>query len=885
MYICLCKNKVATNILIVVVGDKARSLLLMLDLFLSTQHGVNEAVFNAFQLAPLCNVSINSGKKYAPGPLRHKPAAIKQNWRDNTDIRIYVDGQKGNDSNPGSMSLPVQTIQAAVRRYRSQKESISKQGVIFLNGGTYFLKEPINLGPEDSNLVIAGEATADVRISGGRMYDLKWEEVVNKINMILFTSSFNTSDLEPGTSNEYAKFAGKMANSSDCQKACEADTSCFAFTWFNEFGEDFASLCYFRTDGLWVPAKEFSATSGKKLRILKANLSSQNPTPFSSFFMNGRRAVRARYPDGNPETIGMHTNPTGYVPSAESWLPPVQKPPAKEIHISSPIRANTDFPTFQIGIGGPVDVFDPPKSYWGTKNPVGGGGATFTLPSGLRYSADEDFVDREWAHPETGVLHTFMCQYWGNWIFAIEDRNSSEREITFSRGGFQEARGCSIGREWFIENIFEELDAPNEYFYNETEQQLYWYPNGTTFPTSGVATNLHRLFNIRGTMDDPVYNITFVNLTFTHTEPTYLEPYEVPSGGDYTIHRGGAVFAEGIDGFTVQQCLFDSPGGNGLFMSNYMRNAVVENNIFKFVGDYAIAAVGSSKLMDGTSGEQPRGTKIVGNLIHDFGLFGKQTAAYMQSMSCQTEVTGNVFFNGPRSGINFNDGFGGGNVVQENLGFNVVRETGDHGFFNSWDRQPYLTKVKDGVTPSLIPATSYLTKNFIINNYHSTFPIDHDDGTGYYYDSLNFLVYGGYKSYLGHSQTAVHNIYVFPDAYHYMPTIEEGMLGSFLNYAYCAFSDGVGWGEVWANNICITSEPDIYQFGGCHPGGNMEDLVPFTANNTFFIPGKEVLFNCGGQKLNLLDFQLLGYDIGSHVYDELDIESILKMGKDILVLD
>ena len=810
----------------------------------------------------------------------------------NADIQVYVDSRTGNDSNPGTISLPVKTLQTAVRIYRSKKESVSQQGVIFLSGGKYYLQEAINLGPEDSNLVIAGEARDDVIISGGREYEFKWVELVNKMNLKPSTSAINTTIIEADISNGRATFVGKMANFTNCQKACESESSCFAFTWFNELETDFANMCYFRTDGLWVPVNYSTAISGKKLRILKADLRNQNPTSFSSLFINDRRAVRARYPDGNPETIGMHTNPTGYVPSAESWLPPVQKPPAEEIHIGSPIRNGTHFPTFQIGIGGPVDVFDPPKSYWGTKNPVGGGGATYTVPSGLRYSVDEEIVDREWAHPETGVLHTFMCQYWGNWIFAIEGRNMSEREITFARGGFQEARGCAIGREWFVENIFEELDSPNEWFYDESEQHLYLYPNGTTPPSSGITTNLHRLFNIQGTKDDPVYNITFINVTFTHTEPTYLQPYEVPSGGDYSIHRGGAVFAEGVDGFTVQTCLFDSPGGNGLFMSNYMRNAVVERNEFKFVGDFAIAAIGSSKLMDGTTGEQPRGTRVINNLIHDFGLFGKQTSAYMQSLACQTEIMGNVFFNGPRSGINFNDGFGGGNVIQENLGFNVVRETGDHGAFNSWDRQPYLTKVKDGVTPSLIPATSYMTKNFFINNYHSTFPIDHDDGTGYYYDSYNFLVYGGYKNFIGHSQTVVNNIYVFPNAYHYLPTVEDGMLGSFLNYGYCALSGGnqrgeyaAGWGELWADNICITTEPDIYSFSGCNPNGDMKDLIPMTANNSFFIPGKNVYFWCGGVNMTLLEFQLLGFDIGSQVYDELGIETILKWGKEMLSLD
>jgi hypothetical protein len=34
----------------------------------------------------------------------------------------------------------------------------------------------------------------------------------------------------------------------------------------------------------------------------------------------------------------------------------------------------------------------------------------------------------------------------------------------FSRGGFQEARGSDSGGPFYVSNIFEELDSPNEWF-------------------------------------------------------------------------------------------------------------------------------------------------------------------------------------------------------------------------------------------------------------------------------------------------------------------------------------------------------------------------------------------------------------------------------------
>ena len=46
-----------------------------------------------------------------------------------------------------------------------------------------------------------------------------------------------------------------------------------------------------------------------------------------------------------------------------------------------------------------------------------------------------------------------------------------------------------------------------------------------------------------------------------------------------------------------------------------------------------------------------------------------------------------------QAAINFNDGFGGGNEITENLLFNTCRESSDHGAFNSWDRCVQLCSV------------------------------------------------------------------------------------------------------------------------------------------------------------------------------------------------
>ena len=58
-------------------------------------------------------------------------------------------------------------------------------------------------------------------------------------------------------------------------------------------------------------------------------------------------------------------------------------------------------------------------------------------------------------------------------------------------------------------------------------------------------------------------------------------------------------------------------------------------------------------LMDGTDGEQPSGTVVDRCVIHEVGLYGKQTSAFTSFVSWNTTIRGSLIFNGPRAGINW----------------------------------------------------------------------------------------------------------------------------------------------------------------------------------------------------------------------------------------
>ena len=81
--------------------------------------------------------------------------------------------------------------------------------------------------------------------------------------------------------------------------------------------------------------------------------------------------------------------------------------------------------------------------------------------------------------------------------------------------------------------------------------------------TGGAWGGLSTLVRLAGAAHDPVRRVSFEGLTFRHAEPTTMRQYMVPSCGDWSIFRGGAVMVDGgAEQLSFHQNVFDSLGGN-----------------------------------------------------------------------------------------------------------------------------------------------------------------------------------------------------------------------------------------------------------------------------------------------------------------------------------
>ena len=176
-------------------------------------------------------------------------------------------------------------------------------------------------------------------------------------------------------------------------------------------------------------------------------------------------------------------------------------------------------------------------SYWGSP---------FARPASVQHGPE---LNKTYDDVSTALVHMFHGGLWGGWQFSVASHQPNTSELLFGYGGFQEARGSGVkkGQHYFIENVLEELDTPGEWFLDSKQATpvLYFWPNSTAAsdaastaspaaPAEVVLPLLDTLVSVDGAT-----NLSFTGLEFTETRATFLEMYEVPSGGDWSIHRCG----------------------------------------------------------------------------------------------------------------------------------------------------------------------------------------------------------------------------------------------------------------------------------------------------------------------------------------------------------
>lgn len=436
------------------------------------------------------------------------------------------------------------------------------------------------------------------------------------------------------------------------------------------------------------------------------------------------------------------------------------------------------------------------------------------------YAPDAISPDRikQWSHPEGAIVHAMHSGEWGDFHYVIKEVNK-KGEVKLD-GGHQNNRPSPMHKKYrMVENVFEELDAPGEWYYDKNELMLYLFPLESTDLSKGLVevSALNQLFILKGTEKSLIKNISFKGIKFEHTNRTFMETYEPLLRSDWMIYRGGAIVIENGEYCEIFDCEFANLGGNAIFNSGQVRNITIQGNHIYNCGASAISFVGFPSAVRSPSfnynefvpmveidtfkgpksDEYPLDCTIDNNLIHDIGKVEKQTAGIQISMAMNITVSHNSIYDVPRAGINVSEGTWGGHIIEYNDVFNTVLETSDHGAFNSWGRDRFwhpnrkmMNKITDE-NPDM-PYWDAIHTTIIRNNRMRCdhgWDIDLDDGSSNYQLYNNLCLNGGIKLREGFYRTVENNILVN---------------NGFHPHVWFKYS-----GDVFVRNIVMTAHQDI----------------------------------------------------------------------------
>ena len=329
-------------------------------------------------------------------------------------------------------------------------------------------------------------------------------------------------------------------------------------------------------------------------RILKADVAAHGlkGVSFRQLFCNGRRMHLARYPNFDPE------NPYG-----GGW-------------------AYAD--------GEPVPMYA-------------------SVPGEDKHTLHYKAADaREWARPQDGEVFVFPRYNWWNNIVRIKSMDREKRLLTLAGNCSYPIRPTD---RYYVRGLFEELDAPGEWYLDRQTWTLYFMPPDDVDAANMTvyAPKMRTILELaRGTA-----NVTFRGFTFECCDGTAIVLRDTKD----CLIAGNTIRNVG------------DYRGNGVSVSGGTNNGVVGNDIYE-VGRCGVGLHGGDRKT-----LTPAGNYADNNYIHHVGVFYKQGVG-VSLHGCGNRASHNFIHDGPRWGI----GFGGNNLVIE---YNHIRhvnlETADTG--------------------------------------------------------------------------------------------------------------------------------------------------------------------------------------------------------------
>ena len=362
----------------------------------------------------------------------------------------------------------------------------------------------------------------------------------------------------------------------------------------------------------------------------------------------------------------------------------------------------------------------------------------FTLPSSGIYSNMAS-----WGNPQ----NIEFAQKWAWQLRRYSVGSISGTAVTMAQPGWGYAHANNQPPRNYVswvENAYELLDAPGEWYLDKSTDTLYYKPrSGENMSTAFfVAAKLETLVSGSGTLAHPLSNIQFKGIIFSYN--TWLEPNGSLGYPDFqtgVVHRGnndphnpfawslhsyktpGGVTFSNTHNMVIKNSTFTHMGNTALNFDTGSKNNLIDYNTFKDISGNGIALGGVSVADHHPSDERKinKGNVISNNDITAIGVEYYGTVGIFITYAQDTLIKHNTIYELPYSGITMGWGWGyvdtlgtpaaKNNTVRGNKIYEIMRTLKDGGSIYTLGKQFGSQVIDNYVRASHKHTTGYLYRD------------------------------------------------------------------------------------------------------------------------------------------------------------------------------
>ncbi|PKD39393.1 hypothetical protein CWO84_16920 [Methylomonas sp. Kb3] len=240
-------------------------------------------------------------------------------------------------------------------------------------------------------------------------------------------------------------------------------------------------------------------------------------------------------------------------------------------------------------------------------------------------------------------VHIFAGNDWYDQYIGVKTLESASNTLTLDD---KTAYHLASGRRFYLQNIRSELDAPGEWFYDQSEGKILFIPIDSASPYQVTASTLPNLLTFDG-----VRHVSFSRLSFRYStgHAIKIDKSEHLNFTDIEINNTGgkAIEVKNSTHVTIAHCHIHDTGEGGILLSGGDRNTL-----------------------------QPANNTAHNNRIHDFGRVVMTYMPAIELAGVGNQATHNLITDAPGSGILVS---GNDHLIEKNEIHNVCEQASDCG--------------------------------------------------------------------------------------------------------------------------------------------------------------------------------------------------------------